>query len=126
MRKIINKKYIKIVICLIVVFGTIIHFYWLDGLGWAIVEFTVGQTTYAPGYREYKFRRIRVGMTEEEVIEILGRPPGKSHRNPDIWFYAYGKNILEDKYPEENLYTQRIIEFDNGNVINTCHHFYFD
>ncbi len=96
---------------LLIFLGTAVHFYWLDGLGGALLEFTIGSTTYVPGYREYKFRSIRKGMSEAEVIKILGEPLGKNSNYPNVWFYAYGKNILEKKYPEESTYTQRIIKF---------------
>ncbi len=129
MKNIIRKN-IKILLFLIAISGTAIHFYWLDGLVWAFAELVLGETTYSPDYREYKFRRIRIGMSEEEVVEILGKPLEKplwrKNKIPNSWYYAYGKNTLENKYPNEYFFTVRIIHFNNGKVVDVLHGFYWD
>jgi hypothetical protein len=39
-----------------------------------VVGLTSDDTVYAPGYSATKFRRIRVGMSREEVTRALGKP----------------------------------------------------
>ena len=44
---------------------------------------------YAPGYTHARFRMIRVGMTEDEVFEILGQPM-RTYPGPagEVWAYS--------------------------------------
>jgi outer membrane protein assembly factor BamE (lipoprotein component of BamABCDE complex) len=74
-----------------------LHVYLLDGLhGWF---FSSGEgpfeedTVYAPGYSDKAFRRVKRGMSEQEVLNILGSPLGESwcyekteHERFRIWF----------------------------------------
>lgn len=46
-------------------------------------------THYAPGYSEWKFRSIRPGMHESEVIRLLGQPLRIHAAEPRItWYYG--------------------------------------
>ncbi|GAK50185.1 hypothetical protein U14_01412 [Candidatus Moduliflexus flocculans] len=105
-----------------------IHFYWLDGISGALWELLLGDTVYSQGYREYKFRRIHEGMTEEQVLEIVGIPLFRGSYFPFVWFYSYGKPLYKDKDPwvTDSCYTQRIIFFSGGKVSKIYHDFYFD
>ncbi len=111
-----------------ILIGVITHYYWLDGIGGAFWEMLIGDTVYSQGYREYKFRRIHEGMTEEQVLEILGMPLFRGPYFPFVWFYSYGKPLYKDKDPwvTDSCYTQRIIFFSGGKVSKIYHDFYFD
>jgi len=110
----------------VVVFGVVIHTYWLDGIGGAFYEIAFGNTVYSPGYREYKFKRIRNGMSEKDVVNILGQPLRKNPFYPNVWFYSFGKNLIKEDFSKNDNYTERIIKFKDGQVIVIHHGFYFD
>ena len=63
-----------------VIFGAVIAMLVLgsrriDGvLGLLGETFYVDQTNYAPGYSDYNFIRIRVGMSKGEVLKLIGEP----------------------------------------------------
>ena len=124
MKRLFTKKTILVVIGVgLLVMGGTIHVYWLDGLSGALCEFLLGDTVYSSEYREYKFRRIQKGMTEVQVIAILGEPLLKNPHDPSVWYYAYGKRLngITDSH-----FTSRIIMFNNRVVSEIHHEFYFD
>jgi hypothetical protein len=43
----------------------------------------VWRTRYPPRFNEEQFRRLELGMTGQEVVEVLGCPPGDYR--PDVW-----------------------------------------
>lgn len=46
------------------------------------------RTTYAPGYTEGGFRRIKVGMSEQEVVALVGPPLTVRTQNLwESWYY---------------------------------------
>ena len=104
----------------------IIHLYWLDGIVGAFCETMFGETIYSDEYREFKFRRIRKGMSEEQVIKLVGKPLFTGIYNPHTWFYSYGKIFDKETHETNNDYTERIITFKDGIVIEIYHDFYFD
>ena len=71
---------------------SVLHNYLLDGLdGWffrSVLDFEEDEdTVYAPGYTDKGFRQIKRGMTEQEVLKILGAPLG------EVWIYETTKNV---------------------------------
>ena len=107
-----------------------IHLYWLDGITGAFFELFIGNTEYSEGYSELKFRRIHREMTESQVMEVLGNPLFKnksSNSNKIAWFYSYGKRLNDKpKYVTDSDYSERVIIFENGKVIDIYHGFYFN
>src|SRR6516225_2484311 len=46
-------------------------------------------TVYAPGYSEDKFRRILPGMTEDDVLRLMGSPlEDESQSGSIVWYYG--------------------------------------
>ena len=47
-------------------------------------------TTYAPGYTRAGFRKIRVGMKGDEVVQLVGEPfsPRVGEPQGQAWFYS--------------------------------------
>jgi hypothetical protein len=86
----------------------LIHLRLLDGLpGWTLATFYQDDTQYASGYADKAFRTVRDGMTEEELITLLGAPLGISwvfeRTAPErvvVSFGADGK--VEHVYPLDN------------------------
>ncbi len=49
----------------------------------------IDSSCYAPGYREWEFRRLRVGMSEADVIRRLGPPLRVRQAEPSLdWTYG--------------------------------------
>lgn len=126
MNNYILKKILILFLAFVVLFGVVVHTYWLDGLGGAFCELVFGNTIYSPGYREYKFKRICIGMSEKDVVNILGQPLRTNPFYPNVWFYSYGKNLLNEDFSKDDNYTERIIELKDGQVFAIHHDFYFD
>jgi hypothetical protein len=47
-------------------------------------------TTYAPGYTRAGFRKIRVGMSAQEVRQLVGEPFSRLETRPlnTVWVYS--------------------------------------
>lgn len=67
----------------------------IDGL---TTEGVLMNTQYADDYSHAGFRRIKVGMTEQEVLDILGEPLSRLGPN------AYGN----ERFPEKGHYVSLI------------------
>ncbi len=83
------------------------------GLGFGGSRLANGpRTVYAVGYDEFKFQRLRLGMTRTEVEAALGPPLEKVPALadvPELWFYSLGESSLDD-------YWRRWVRFENGKV----------
>ena len=65
----------------LVVLATTLHVSLLDGVdGWLLAKLYDDDTQYASGFSDARFRNVRVGDTEAEVIALLGPPLGESWR----------------------------------------------
>ena len=84
-------------------------------------------TVYAAGYSEGEFRRVRVGMTPEQVASRLGSPLRKDSTSPrwsplENWIYS-------DPPPPGTLgdnYWRRWVMFEGGKVIAIVDDYYED
>ena len=85
-------------------------------------------TKYSKGYTHDNFAKIKVGMTEKEVLNILGEPLLR-------WLpYQYGnfqskKHFIGLQYsesPSGTNYRLRQVYLDKGIVAETIHYFYND
>jgi hypothetical protein len=98
------------------------------GLGtarwWVCYHF---ETVYAPGYSEGQFRRVRVGMTPNEVESIVGRPSRKDSTSQrcspsENWIYS-------EPPPHGTIgdnYWTRWVLFDDGKVAAIVDDYYED
>ena len=59
----------------------------LDIICYMIEEFRE-DTMYAPSYTEKNFNKIEIGMTQEQVLELVGEPLKKSGRDRSCWEYT--------------------------------------
>ena len=91
-------------------------------------------TIYAEGFREWKFRTIRVGMPMREVEEIMGPPlyKGRWHVTVPGQPVTPGEGPLDDfwSYTRAGMvrgnYWQRQVYFRNGVVHSTEAGYYMD
>lgn len=88
----------------------------LDGPGWfwAIGE---SRTVYARGYSDAAFKAVRMGDSEERVLQLLGPPVQKFDYpiSPDFtWAYTV------DRFSKSHSYRRRQVRFGrDGRVIET-------
>jgi len=68
-------------------------------------------TYYSPGYSEWNFRSIRLGMQESEVIRLLGQPLQADSDGPRITWY-YGPSTL--RVSDDGGMWDTSGTFDNG------------
>jgi outer membrane protein assembly factor BamE (lipoprotein component of BamABCDE complex) len=80
-------------------------------------------TRYTEGFTESKFAAIRVGMTQEEVVKLLGEPfDGASARASSRWAYTQdGKCTWKDW-----AWLGREIVFAKGRVVEIVARVYYD
>lgn len=85
-------------------------------------------TKYSLGYSHEKFKQIKLGMTEKQVIQILGEPQLR-------WRPYLCTNFVEKRHfvglqysesPSGSNYRLRQIYLDNGVVSEIIHYFYID
>jgi hypothetical protein len=77
------------------------------------------RTTFAPGFTEAKFDSIRTGMSESEVISVLGKPLEKDgHPDRRYWRYSTG--------PPDSSYWFRVLTFQDGHIIQKDAHYEAD
>ncbi len=92
-----------------------------SGLSGLIVSL-VGETRYAPGYSESKFRALELGITEAEVLSQLGAPLDKRAARPRIdWLYVDGPwpaFAREGEAPGHRSYTR--VNFDSDGRLVDC------
>jgi len=118
-----NLKRLIIALCVLGVSAAIItQVYSLDGL--TGVFFSLGEkenTTYASGYTDAAFRKVRLGMSSKDVLSLLGPPLGKYDlANPDRVLWQYSKEI------EDLSFRVRNVIFRSNEVCTVIHEYYID
>ena len=87
-----------------------LHFYLLDGLqGWFFSGGVFTEdTVYAEGYSDKGFRSVRTGMSQQDVLDILGIPIEEiwvyenfNTREITIWFDE--KGIVVEIFPDAGM-----------------------
>ena len=81
-------------------------------------------TVYAPSYTEEGFNRITAGMTEREVVAILGEPLENQKENSETLRSFY---TLDGKcWWGDFAWLGQAVFFSNGKVIRTEKIIYYD
>ena len=67
-------------------------------------------------------KRLRVGMTKAQVLEIMGEPEkDESFNRPDVWFYYFETNWLDGFVTEDECFP---LIFKDGKLIGWGNSFY--
>ena len=75
-------------------------------------------TQYAPGYSDSKFRRVTLGMREDELIRVVGKPLSIHTNATDGWIYwFYTKDRHLGIGPWDAFWRQRWLATSNGVVV---------
>jgi hypothetical protein len=113
---------------ILLVLVCVVHFGTLDGLPGVLgIVFAREDTVYSAGYSNAAFRRIREGMTRDQVRDILGDP---LETRTDPWATRRGE--AEDCWafstsPGYTNYRIRLVCFDkDGRVVWSHSSFWFD
>src|SRR4051794_35820341 len=69
--------------------------WWIGG---DVYQAVVDSTQYSSGYSEAAFEQIQEGMTQDEVVQLLGQPLGTHAGNPGVvrWYGPPGSWVGED------------------------------
>jgi hypothetical protein len=101
----------------------------IDGLSTELVPMN---THYADGYSHAGFRRIRIGMSEQEVLDILGEPLDPyelfTPRNPLSPEKVREAYLLYSRPPslKDTNYRCRVVVMDKDVVVEIIGHFVAD
>jgi hypothetical protein len=128
-----NKRKVYIITIFLIVLGLL----WIlrpektkiDGLSgeiWNLMFAT--DTKYAKGYSDKAFNKIEIGMTEEEVLNLIGEPLTRwtpfSHTNSPNKAHYIGLQYSES--PSSTNYRLRQVYINNGVVAEVIGYFYVD
>ncbi len=126
-------KFILFVICLVLV----IKIYScvnterikIDGVkGEVLGIFLPTDTKYSENYSHKAFNQVRIGMSEKDVIKLLGEPLYIWHPYK-VTSIAEKKHFVAFQYsksPSDTHYRYRQIQFDKGIVAEKNGYFYID
>lgn len=85
-----------------------------------------GDTVYAAGFSEDRFLKIVIGMSESEVVTLLGEPLDRYHpqagNGPSIW----NMGMRWSRSANDSDYSVRAILFKDGVVVDRLSEFYLD
>lgn len=85
-------------------------------------------TNYSSGYTDEKFESISIGMTEKQVMDILGEPltRWRPYRNTKFQDKEHFVGLQYSESPGSGHYNLRQIYLDNGKVAEIKSYFYID
>ena len=101
----------------------------IDGVSGEIWDFVYNtDTRYAYGYSNKRFNEIKIGMTEKEVLDILGEPLTKWSPYQNTRFYSKAKFVgfQYSMSPTDTHYRLRQVNFNEGLVEEKIRYFYVD
>lgn len=85
-------------------------------------------TNYSSGYTDEKFESISIGMTEKQVLDILGEPltRWRPYRNTKFQDKEHFVGLQYSESPGSGHYNLRQIYLDNRKVAEIKSYFYID
>ena len=128
MRRIASALFFLIILFLGIIYVANHHRRKIDGLSGEIYGLLLSTDThYASNYSHQSFSKVKKGMTEKEVLSLLGEPlyrsqvPQKANQSVldyDKWFYS--------RSPSNTHYRIRQIKFREGKVSKLIGYFWVD
>lgn len=103
----------------------------IDGLKAEIYCLTHGEDTrYSNEFSHNKFRQIEIGMTEKEVLDILGKPLTRfsyaEHFDKNTFEQGHLVGLKYSESPNSENYHLRIIHLDYGKVVRIMGELWYD
>jgi hypothetical protein len=97
-------KRARLALIVLVIIGAWYHFTSLDGVSGLVLRWVLrDDTEFARGYSDSAFRALHRGMSEEQVLTLLGRPLG------EVW-------MLEPKKTDRCL----SVYLENDRIVHGC------
>jgi hypothetical protein len=94
----------------------------LDGLEGTSNSLLLGEDTYySAGYSDSAFRKVKIGMTKDQVRALLGEPLSEYpivEGGREGWRYSWKRT--------DTHYRARVVIFKDGRVVKVRAHFYVD
>jgi outer membrane protein assembly factor BamE (lipoprotein component of BamABCDE complex) len=115
-----SKLKILVVVAFLAAAAFALDRYLLDGLVDSTHALFVREDTrYAPGYTDAAFRRVKIGMTQKQVSDLLGTPFARLpfSGGQTTWWFSRNSEVYGSR--------ERAIVFRNGVVAEKLHHFHF-
>lgn len=113
-----------------VAFAGALEFMLVDGFVFGVLaaEVHTDTTTYAPGYTHPAFRKVRTGLSQDEVVALLGQPLEIGSNARSVWGDDQPGTFTVWRYSKSNgNYRTRVVLFaENGRVYSTRTGFYLD
>lgn len=101
----------------------------IDGFDVEILDLLMlTDTKYSDNYSHQAFNEVNVGMSEKDVIKLLGEPLYRWHPY-EVTSIAEKKHFVAFQYsqsPSDTHYRYRQIQFDKGIVAEKNGYFYID
>jgi outer membrane protein assembly factor BamE (lipoprotein component of BamABCDE complex) len=99
-------------------------FFGMNGQAARVVLMVLGDSTiWAPGYTEEKWRQLKVGMSKDDVQQLLGEPFAKLHRDhgnvSEGWYYT-------DRADLDGNFQQRRVKLRAGVVFEVVDEIFWD
>jgi hypothetical protein len=95
--------------------------YLLDGLEGCVLPLAVKEdTVYAPGYSTEAFRRVRTGMSKDEVFALLGEPLNRYAVDDGREGWRWTRSARDSSY------RVRVALFTGERISEMIHYFYLD
>jgi hypothetical protein len=101
----------------------------LDGISGEIFGLiTEADTRYSDGYSHNKFACIKIGMTEKQVIEIIGEPivRWKPYLYNNYREKRHFVGLQYSESPSDTHYRLRQVYLDKGKVVEIISYYYLD
>jgi hypothetical protein len=78
----------------------------IDGFLWS--RFIEAPTEYAPGYSDWRFRRVRLGDSKAEVLGQLGEPLAKIVDTRAVWpqpveYWLYSRSATDSSHRRRQI-----------------------
>ena len=85
------------------------------------ILFFIEDTVWSDEFSEYKFSKLHIGMNEQDVISLLGKPLRKTCGQQNCeWIYAWQKT-------GNSSFDRRDVIFNlEGHITRIRHEFYID
>jgi hypothetical protein len=99
----------------------------LDGISgeiWGLL--TESNTKYSPDYSHHKFGQIKIGMTEKQVIEIIGEPiiRWQPYQYTNFREKIHYIGLQYSESPTGTNYRLRQVYLNNGKVAEIISYYY--
>lgn len=121
------RRWALVIACSLLAAGVAVFvFQPIDGYGGWVLSVLADKedTVYATGYSDEAFRRIRPGMSEQEVADLLGAPLEKYSFEGDDGVERVGWRYSKSAHGQS--YRIRAVVFDEGRVMTVFREFYLD